>query len=83
MSSISPRSGSAESKLIGDAARADGLSFGFRAHYTDAPGVGFGIAAVQGYRVVVGYTYGTLDSQAAVGKENAFAVAFDAQGAVI
>jgi hypothetical protein len=44
---------------------------------------GLGIAAAEGYTVVVGYTYGTLDSQTAAGKEDAFAVAFDAGGAVI
>lgn len=44
---------------------------------------GLGIAAADGYTVVVGYTYGTLDSQAAAGKEDAFAVAFDADGSVI
>lgn len=44
---------------------------------------GLGIAAADGYTVVVGYTYGTLDSQAAAGKEDAFAVAFDARGSVI
>lgn len=44
---------------------------------------GLGIAASQGYTVVVGYTYGTLENQAAAGKEDAFAVAFDAHGSVI
>jgi hypothetical protein len=44
---------------------------------------GLGIAAAEDYTVVVGYTYGTLDGQAAAGKEDAFAVAFDAGGSVI
>lgn len=44
---------------------------------------GLGVAATKGYTVVVGYTYGTLTHQAAAGKEDAFAVAFDARGSVI
>lgn len=44
---------------------------------------GLGIAAAQDYAVVVGYTYGALDDQSAAGKEDAFAVAFDAGGSVI
>lgn len=44
---------------------------------------GLGVANDSDHSVVVGYTYGTLDGHTAAGKEDAFAVAFNTQGAVI